>query len=292
MSRVECPPGARPFVPQRDLLVGGPSDQRRHCLARAALLGHLLREPVVQHAFDDWATRYGLRQPLETLTTRLDTLAFDAGLSSRTALFSPESTRDALTKQAVDQAHEVFWNEVTANAVELVQDGRRLAERLATALRLSHACGPWLTEELLSWFFDSLTAQIKNRPVTRRYLDEPFDEVVALRIDPRMSARQRVHVIQQQVANHRAAEKKKSTAKRMPKGRGQHIATYVGWLVQNGLHGVSVRALARALLRNEHGVPRSLDYDARRLIQYGITQARRWLAGVATRTPVSSPAPP
>src|SRR5262249_23291721 len=95
MSRVELPPGARPFVPQRDLLQGGPSDQRRHRLARVALLGHLLREPMVQHAFHDWATRYGLRQPVEALTTRLDTLAFEAGLSSRTALFSPESTRDA-----------------------------------------------------------------------------------------------------------------------------------------------------------------------------------------------------
>src|SRR5215831_6586743 len=95
MGRIELRPGARPFVPQRDLLMGEPSDQRRHRLARVALLGHLLLESVVQQAFDNWLTRYGLRQPLEALTTRLDTLAFDAGLSARTALFSPESTRDA-----------------------------------------------------------------------------------------------------------------------------------------------------------------------------------------------------
>ena len=75
MSSVELRPGARPFVPQRDLLSGGPSDQRRHRLARVALLEHLLREPIVQEAFDSWATRYGLRQPMETLTERLNTLA-------------------------------------------------------------------------------------------------------------------------------------------------------------------------------------------------------------------------
>src|SRR5262249_6291369 len=101
MSRVKLPPGARPFVPQRDLLVGGPRYQRRHLMARVALLRHLLRESMVQDAFDDWATRYGFGQPMETLTRRLDTLAFDAGLSSRTALFAPEATMDASTQQAV-----------------------------------------------------------------------------------------------------------------------------------------------------------------------------------------------
>jgi hypothetical protein len=162
MSRAELRPGARPFVPQRDLLVGGPSDQRRHRLARVALLGHLLRESMVQHAFDNWLTRYGLRQPLEMLTTRLDTLAFDAGLSSRTALFALESTVDASTQQAVHGAYEAFWVGVNGNGVELVRDGHRLAEQLVTALGLSAGCIPWLTWELLSWFCDSVRAQIED----------------------------------------------------------------------------------------------------------------------------------
>jgi len=292
MSRVELPPGARPFVPERDLLTGGPSLQRRHLLARTALLRRLLVEPMVVQAFDDWTTRYGLRQPLETLTTRLDTLASEAGLSHRTALFSPESTRDASTQQAVQQAREVFWNGVTGNKAELEQDAHRLAGQLVTALGLSARCVPWVALELLSWFFDSLTAQIQDRTVTRRYTDEPFGEVVAVRIDPRMSPRQRVREMREQMAMHRAAERKKSPARRMPKGGGQHIGTYVGWLVRNGLHGVSVRALARALSQNDRGGSPSPDYDARRRIQYGITRARTWLAAVAARTPVLSPAQP
>ena len=175
MSRVELPPGARPFVPQRDLLVGGPSDQRRHLLARTALLRHLLREPIVQQAFENWETRYGLRQPLETLTTRLDAIAFDAGLTSRTALFPPESTRDASTQHAVQKALETFWN-VTGNWIELGQDAQRLSNGLVTALGLSAGCIPWLTWELLSCFCDSLPAQIEDRAVTRRYTEEPFSE--------------------------------------------------------------------------------------------------------------------
>lgn len=267
MSRIELPPGARPFVPQRDLLVGGPSDQRRHVLARVALVGRLLREPLVRDAFDTWATRHGFREPLETLTTRLDTLAIEAGLSSRTALFAPESTLDASTQTARHEAFEAFWNDLTGSAAELVQDGRRLAERLVTALRLSDLCGPWLTVELLSWFFDSLRAQIEDRAVTRRYTENPFPDVVALRGDPRLSARQR-----------------------MPNHGGQHIATYVERLVQNGLHGASVRTLGRAQLRSEGGL-RSPNYDGRHRIQYGKSQARRWLAAVA-RIPESRPPRP
>jgi len=292
MSRVELPPGARPFVPQRDLLVGGPSDQRRHLLARTALLRRLLIDPRVQHAFDDWATRHGLRQPLETLTTRLDTLAFDAGLSSRTALFPPKSIQDASTQQAVHQAHDAFWDGLTGNGVELGQDAYRLGEQLVTALRLSEVYIPWLTLELLSWFFDSLCAQIEDRAVTRRYTEEPFPEVVTVRIDPRLSARQRARALQQQVAIQLAAARERSTEtkQRMPSRDGRHIATYVEWLVQNRLHGVSVVALARALLRSE-GFLRSPNYDARQRVQYGMRQARTWLAAVA-HSPASRPAPP
>ena len=293
MTRVELPPGARPFVPQRDLLVGGPSDQRRHRLARAALLGHLLRESKVQDAFNDWTIRYGLRQPLETLTTRLDTIAFDAGLSSRTALFPPESTRDASTQHAVHEAYEAFWIGVNGNSVELARDGHRLAEQLVTALGLAEVCIAWLALELLSWFCDSLRAQIENRAVTRRYTEEPFSEVLTVRIDRRMSAREQFRDIQQQVANQLATATKQSaaSAKRMPKRGGRHIATYVEWLVQHGLHDVRVPALARALLRSERDVPRSSKYDARRRIQYGIGQARTLLAAVA-RLPSSRPAQP
>jgi len=292
MSRVELPPGARPFVPQGDLLVGGPSDQRRHLLARTALLRHLLIEPRVQHAFDKWAIRHGLRQPLETLTTRLDTLAVDAGLSSRTALFPPESIRDESTQQAVDQASEAFWNGVTGNGAELWQEAHRLVEQLVTALGLSAKCVPWLTRELLSWFFDSLNAEIEDRAVTRRYAEEPFPEVVTVRIDPRLSARQRARALRQQVAIQRAAARERSTEtkKKMPSRGGRHIATYVEWLVQNRLHGVSVLALARALLRSE-GSLRSPNYDARQRVQYGMRQARTWLAAVA-HSPASRPAPP
>ena len=293
MSRAELRPGARPFVPQRDLLVGGPSDQRRHRLARVALLGHLLRESMVQHAFDSWATRYGLRQPMETLTTRLDTLAFDAGLSSRTALFALESTVDASTQQAVHRAYEAFWVGVNGNGVELVRDGHRLAEQLVTALGLSAGCIPWLTCELLSWFCDSLRAQIEDRALTRGYTEESFPEVVAVRIDPRLSARQRSRAIRQQVGIQLAAAREQSngTKKKMPNGGGQHISTYVEWLVQNGLHGVSVLALARAVLHSERDVLRSSNYDARHGVEYGIRQARTWLAAVA-HTPSSGPAQP
>jgi hypothetical protein len=246
---------------------------------------------MVQHAFDNWASRHGLRRPLETLTGRLDAIAADADLSSRTALFAPDSTLDVSTQLAVHQALEAFWNGATGNAAELVQDGCRLAERLATALRLSDVCGPWLTGELLSWFFDSLTAQIHDRAVTRRYAEEPFRKGVTVHIDPRLSARQRSRDLQQQVADELAAAKAQSTAGKMPKSGGLYIDTYVEWLVKNGLHGVSVMALARALLRSEHDVPRSPNYDARRRVQYGITQARRWLAAVA-RLPSSRPAQP
>jgi len=293
MSRAELRPGARPFVPQRDLLVGGPSDQRRHRLARVALLGHLLRESMVQHAFDSWATRYGLRQPMETLTTRLDTLAFDAGLSSRTALFALESTVDASTQQAVHRAYEAFWVGVNGNGVELVRDGHRLAEQLVTALGLSAGCIPWLTCELLSWFCDSLRAQIEDRALTRGYTEESFPEVVAVRIDPRLSARQRSRAVREQVVIQLAAARERSTGtpKKMPNRGGQHISTYVEWLVQNGLHGVLVPALARALLRSERDVPRSPKYDARHRVQYGIRQARTWLAAVA-HTPSSRPVQP
>jgi hypothetical protein len=293
MSRVELPPGARPFVPQRDLLVGGPSDQRRHLLARTALLRGLLSEPRVQHAFDNWVTRHGLRQPLETLTTRLDTLAFGAGLSSRTALFLPEAIQDASTQQAVHQAYDAFWDGLTGNWVELAQDAYRLGELLVTALRLSEVYITWLTSELLSWFFDSLRAQIEDRAVTRRYTEEPFPEVVTARIDPRLSARQRARALQQQVAIQLAATSEQSTEtkKKMPSCGGRHITTYVEWLVQNGLHRVSVRALARAQLRREGDVLRSPNYDARQRVQYGMRQARTWLAAVA-HSPASRPAPP
>jgi hypothetical protein len=290
MSRAELRLGARPFVPQRDLLVGGPSDQRRHRLARVALLDRLMRESMVQHAFDNWATRYGLRKPLETLTRRLDTLAADAGLSSRTAFFPPESTRDASTQHAVHQALEAFWS-VTGNWVELGQDAGRLSNELVTALGLSAGCIPWLTWELLSWFCDSLRAQMEDRAVTRRYTEEPFHEVLTVQIDPRMSARQRSRAMQQQIDTQLAAAREQSagTSKRMPNRGGQHIVTYVEWLVQNGLHGVPVPALARALLRSERDVLRSSKYDARHRIQYGVRQARMWLAAVA-QTPPSGPA--
>jgi len=283
MSCVELRPGARPFVPQRDLLVGGPSDQRRHRLARVALLDRLLRESMVQHAFDDWATRYGLRKPLETLTRRLDTLAADAGLSSRTALFPPAATGDASTQQAVHQAFEAFWNEMTGNAGELCEEAYRLTDQLVTALGLSGGCIQWLTLELLSCFFDSIRAQIEDRAVTRAYTEEPFPQVFTIRVDPRMSARQRSRAMQQQMDTQLAAAREQSagTSKRMPNRGGQHIVTYVEWLVQHGLHGVPVPALARARLRSERDVPRSSKYDARRRVQYGIRQAREWLAAVA-----------
>jgi hypothetical protein len=293
MSRVEHPPGARPFVPQRDLLVGGPSDQWRHLLARTALLRLLLIEPRVQHAFDNWVTRHGLRQPLETLITHLDTLALDAGLSSRTALFLPEAIRDTSRQQAVDQAFAAFWNGVPGNGVELAQDAYRLAEQLVTALRLSsEVYVPWLTLELLPWFFYSLHAQIEDRAVTLRYTVEPFPEVLTVRIDPRLSARQRARAQQQQVAIQLAATRERSTEtkKRMPSRGGRHIATYVEWLVQNRLHCVSVQALARALLHSERDVLRSPNYDARQRVQYGMRQARTWLAAVA-HSPASRPAP-
>jgi hypothetical protein len=286
MSRIELPPSARPFVPERDLLVGGPSDQRRHLLARTALLRHLLVEPRVQQAFEDWATHQGFREPLQTLTTRLDTIAADAGLSSRTALFAPESTLDASTETAGHEAVEAFWSGVTGNSLELTRDGRRLAEPLVTALRLSEVCIPWLTWELLSWFCDGLRAQIENRPVARRYTEGSFRELVTVQIDPRMSARQRSRAIQQQVATQLAAARAQSTVRRMPNRDGQNIATYVESLIKNRLHGVSMMALARALLRSEPDVPRSPNYDAHRRVQYGIAQARTWLARVA---PAPSP---
>jgi hypothetical protein len=287
MRGVALRAGARPFVRQRDLLVGGPSDQRRHLLARVALLGHLLRESMVQHAFVNWATRYGLRQPLEALTTHHDALAFDAGLSSRTALFLPESTRDASKQQAVRQALEA-WS-VTGNWVELGQDARRLTDQLVTALGLSAGCIPWLTLELLSGFCDSILAQIEDHAVTRRYTEEPFPQVFVVRIDPRWSER----AMRKQVLIQLAASRQQwtGTKKKMPERGGRHISTYVEWLVQNGLHGVSVRALARALLRRERDVLRSSNYDARHRVEYGIDQARTWLAAVA-HTPSSRPAKP
>jgi len=58
--------------------------------------------------------------------------------------------------------------------------------------------------------------------------------------------------------------------------------------VQNGLHGVPVRALGRALLHSERDVLRSSNYDARHRVEYGIRQARTWLAAVA-HTPSSGP---
>ena len=292
MSRVECPPGARPFVPQRDLLVGSPSDQRRHRLARTALLRRLLIEPTVQQAFDSWETRHGLRQPLETLTTRLDRLACDLGLNSRVALFAPESPLGASTETACQEAFKALWGGVNGNVVELVRDGHRLAEQLVIALGLSAECVTWLTWELLSWFFESLNAQIADRAVTRRYTEEPFPEVVTVRIDPRLSARQRARALQQQVAIQLAAARERSTEtkKKMPSRGGRHIATYVEWLVQNRLHCVSVLALARAQLRSE-GFLRSPNYDARQRVQYGMRQARTWLAAVA-HSPASRPAPP
>ena len=287
MSRIELPSGARPFVPERDLLVGGPSDQRRHLLARTALLHHLLVESRVQQAFDDWTTRQGFREPLETLTTRLDTIAAGAGLSSRTALFSPESTLNASTETARHEAVEAFWRGVTGDPLELTWDGRRLTEQLVTALRLSEVCIPWLTRELLSWFCDGLRAQFENRPVARRYTEASFPELVTVQIDPRMSARPRSRAMQQQVAAQLAAASEQSTVRRMPNRDGQNIATYVEALVKNGLHGVSVRALARSALRSDD-VPRSANYDARRRVQYGIAQARTWLAA-GVWTPSSRP---
>jgi hypothetical protein len=262
--------------------MGGPSDQRRHRLARVALLDHLLRESVVQHAFDNWFTRYGLRQPLETLTLCLDRLALDAGLTSRTALFT-ESTVDAATQQAIHEAYQAFWVAVNGNGLELIRDGYHLAEQLVTALGLSEVCIAWLTGEMVSWFFDSLRAQMENRAVTRRYTEEPFHEVLTVRIDPRMTARQQSRDMQQQVANQLAMATKQSavSGKKMPK-RGGHIATYVEWLVENKLHRVPVLALARALLHRERDVPRSPNYDARQRVQYGINQAQTWLAAVAS----------
>lgn len=79
---------------------------------------------------------------------------------------------------------------------------------------------PWLTLRLLSWFFDSLRAQIEDRAVAHVYTEKPFPSIVALGRDPRLSAR-----------------------RRMPNHGGRHIATYVERLVQKRLHGASVRAL-------------------------------------------------
>src|SRR5262249_24382176 len=270
---------------------GGPSDQRRHLLARVALLRHLLRESMVQDAFDDWATRYGYGQPMETLTRRLDTLALDAGLSSRTALFAPEATMDASTQQAVREAYEAFWIGVNGNGDELHRDGHLLAKQPVSALGLSEVCIAWLALELLSLFFDSLRAQMQDRAVTRRYTEEPFHEVLTVQIDPRMATRQRSRAMQQQIDTQLAAARKQSTGtkKKMPNHGGRHIATYVEWLVQNGLHGVSVPALARALLRSERDVPRSSKYDARYRIHYRIRKARTWLPAVA---PAPSSFPP
>jgi hypothetical protein len=242
----------------------------------------------VQQAFDDWATRQGFREPLETLTTRLDIIAAGAGLSSRTALFSPESTLNAPTEAARHEVVEAFWRGVTGNPVELTWDGRRLTEQLVTALRLSEVCIPWLTWELLSWFCDGLRAQMETRPVARRYTEASFPELVTVQIDPRMSPRQRSRAVQQQVTTQLAATREQSAVKRMPSRDGQNIATYVESLVKNRLHGVSVMALARALLRSEPDVPRSPNYDAHRRVQYGIAQARTWLARAV---PVPSPRP-
>src|SRR5262249_46172366 len=98
---------------------------------------------------------------------------------------------------------------------------------------------------------------------------------------------------QQQMDTQLAAAREQSPGnkKRMRNRGGRHIATYVEWLVQNGLHGVPVPALARARLRSERDVPRSSKYDARRRVQYGIRQARTWLAAVA-HAPSSRPAQP
>src|SRR5262249_19650842 len=150
-------------------------------------------------------------------------------------LFSPESTRDASTQQAVRQAFEGFWSETTGNGAELYQDAHSVTEKLVTALGLSAGCITWLTCELLSWFCDSIRAQIENRAVTRGYTEEPFPEVVAVRIDPRLSAHQRSRAIRQQVGSQLAAARAQSTGtkKKMPNRGGQHILTYVEWLVQN-----------------------------------------------------------
>jgi hypothetical protein len=258
-------------------------------LARVALVGRLLREPLVRDAFDTWATRHGLREPLETLTTRLAGIATDAGLGSRTALWSPESLQDVSTQQAVHEAYEAFRNGLAGSGVELILDSGRLADQLATALKLPEGCVPWLALELFSWFFDSLRGEIENRPVLRRYSEEPFP--VTVQIDPRMSARERSRAMQQQVATQLRASREQSTGKKMPTRGGLHITNYVNWLVDHGLHRVSVMVLARALLRSERDVPRSFNYDAHRRVQYGISQARTWLAAVA-RIPSSRPPQP
>src|SRR5262249_47335393 len=131
---------------------------------------------------------------------------------------------------------------------------------------------------------------VRSRAGTRR---SPSTRNLTVRIDPRMSARQRSRAMQQQIDTQLAAAREQSPGnkKRMPKRGGRHIATYVEWLVQPGLHGVRMPALARTLLRSERDVPRSSKYDARQRIQYGLGQARTLLALVA-RLPSSRPAQP
>lgn len=292
-SRIKLPPGARPFVRQRDLLVGEPSEQRRHRLARGALHRHLLGKRTVQQIFDNWVKCHGLREPLDEVITRLDTVAAGAGLPARAALFTPESPLDALTQTARHETVEAFWSRVSGRrAVELVLDGYCLGVVLVTALGLSASCVRWLTLELLSWFFDSLTAQIQGRTVTRQYLEVPFPYGVAGRRDPRSSARQRPRASTQVAEPPAAASEPSARSKRrMPTRDGRHIASYVEQLVQHGLHHASVRKLAQAQLRGEADVPRSADYDGRQRVQYGLRQARAWLAGVAC-APLPSPAQP
>jgi hypothetical protein len=266
LRRIELRPGARPFIPQRDLLVGDATEQRRHRLARVALLRRLLAEPIVQHDFDDWTTLYGLRQPLERATTRLDALVKNAGLSSRAALFSPDCTCDPVTEQGMIEAAKTFLDGMTGNGVPLVLDAGRLGEQLVTILGLSPDCRQWLTRELLAWFFLSLLAQIEDRAITLQYTEVPFPQVVTGPTESRLR------------------QESPKFKKKMPNNDGRYIATYVEWLVQNRLHGVRVRALARALLSGEGDVLRSPNYDARHRVQYGIKQARTWLNGGVSST--------
>lgn len=279
---------SRPFVEIADTLIGRPSDQHRHAIARTAFMRVLLDDARVIAVFEEWGRQTGLTEAATAVGKAGDTVAAATGMTSRAALFEP-------TYQAPRE------RETAAPFAQFAERLGRYHERIdcATKVRLVNPTPhhlvqrtlglpwPWVAIELVDSFYRSVHAIATGRVIVRRLWAEPTYPrapaqgfVFAPSADePARNARRR---FERESAEYRQAllgVERSEADGRFRKGCEQIVRDAQWFYRARVKHPAdSIRVLAQAYHASTHG-DRAVSgrTDSRSVVQNGIKRAERLL---------------
>ena len=257
----------------------------RHQRLRKALITGLCGEPFLWEAFERIAQQSGIADARAGLVAELEALAQTWGLPGRAALFVPDDGRTVGPPWAeVQRLWATFWNGIDfkrvlhhpedkaslpladAEAMEALRLAKAarlqapsnladLTDHISLRLHLSGLGSDHLRDDLRTLFLVALQSTIMDRPVTFRHdvafttPTRPTPPTRHVRDDLALNDREAVRAFLAGRAHARQDARVNAPpvgpSKRMPKGEGAHLDTWVRWLLEHRLHGKSLRQIAR-----------------------------------------------